>query len=152
MKGRHVRSVVAVLAGLATIVVLSTGVDTVLEVSGVFPSLVAQRSDGFDTLWMLALALTYLCVFAAVGGYVTARLAPSAPMRHVLVLVAVGALLAVGGAAAAAGITPAWYTFAVILLTPVAAWIGGRRATHRRADRRHQPAAFQRRSQRPAAR
>lgn len=58
MNVRHVRSVVAVLAGLPTIVVLSNGVDTVLEVSGVFSSLVAQRSDGFDTLWMLALALT----------------------------------------------------------------------------------------------
>lgn len=88
---------------------------------------------------MLALAPTYRCVFATVGGHVTVRLEPSARMRHVLVLVAVGTLL--GVAAAAAAITPRWYPVGVILLTPVAAWIRGHRATHQLADRRQQPAA-----------
>lgn len=49
MNGHHVRSLVSVLAGLTTIVLLSNGIDTVPEASGVVPSLAAQRNDGFDS-------------------------------------------------------------------------------------------------------
>ena len=68
---------------------------------------------------MLGLAITYRLVFTAVGGHVAARLAPFAPMQHVLALVAVGTLLGLVGASAAVGITPTWYTILVIVLTPV---------------------------------
>jgi hypothetical protein len=42
------RSAGAVLAGLASIVILATVVDTVLEKIGVFPSIADQRRNGFD--------------------------------------------------------------------------------------------------------
>jgi hypothetical protein len=87
------RSAGAVLAGLASIVILATAVDTVLEQIGVFPSIAEQRRNGFDVGWMLALALTYRFAFAIIGGYVTAALAPSRPTRHVTVLMIIGFVL-----------------------------------------------------------
>jgi hypothetical protein len=114
------------VAGLVVIMIASSGLDWILEATGVFPSVEEQRRDGFDTAWMLVLALAYRVVFAAVGGAVTALLAPSRPVRHVAVLVIVGAVIGTVGVIATMGVTPAWFAVCLIGLTACAAWLGGR--------------------------
>jgi hypothetical protein len=53
------KSLGAVLAGLIAIIILSNGTDTLLETTGVFPPVAVQRQQGFDTVWMVMLALVY---------------------------------------------------------------------------------------------
>jgi hypothetical protein len=62
-----------------TIFVLSIGTDVILENLGVFPP---QNEPASYVGWMLMLALIYRSVYAVVGGYVAATLAPDRPMRH----------------------------------------------------------------------
>jgi hypothetical protein len=75
-----------------------------------------------------ALALSYRIVFAVLAGYLVARLAPAAPMRHVLVLGTLG--LVAASIAAFVTITrydlgPAWYPIAIAVTALPAVWLGG---------------------------
>jgi hypothetical protein len=56
------KSLGAVLAGLVAIIILSNGTDTLLETTGVFPPVAVQRQQGFDTVWMVMLALVMVVV------------------------------------------------------------------------------------------
>ncbi|MFC0626739.1 hypothetical protein [Kribbella deserti] len=129
------RSTAAVVAGIAVIGILSNGVDTVLEQSGVFPSIAEQREQGFRTPWMVALALAYRLLFAYVGGWLTARFAPANPAKHVVVLIVIGTTLGALGAIASWDVAPAWFTVLMLLGTPVAAWLGGMRVRRSREVR-----------------
>lgn len=119
------KSIGAVLAGIATIVILSNGTDTILELTGVFPPLEVQLKEGFTEPWMVWLALAYRLVFMVAGGYVTALLAPGNKQRHVLVLGCIGIVLGIAGAAAAWGIAPAWFSIALVLLALPTVILGG---------------------------
>ena len=82
------KSIWGVAAGFLTVDVLSTGTDWVLETIGIFP----PPSDQvlFVPWWMLMLALIYNTAYTVLGGYVTAALAPSNRMRHVVILAKIG--------------------------------------------------------------
>jgi hypothetical protein len=67
MTKKRLRSVGAILAGLVAILALANGTDAALEATGVFPSVAVQRERGFDTTWMVALALVYRGVYATAG-------------------------------------------------------------------------------------
>ena len=73
------------------------------------------------------LALTYRGAFTLIGGYLTARLAPYSPMRHVLVGSCIGLVLGVAGAIVAAGhdLGPMWYPLGVAISGPICNWLGG---------------------------
>lgn len=124
-----IKSIGAILAGLITIIVLSNGTDTILEATGVFTPVEVQRERGFDTPWMVVLAILYRGVYTVVGGYVTAALAPDRPMRHAIILGTVGIVLGVLGAIATWGITPAWFTISLLALGLPCVWLGGRLRT-----------------------
>jgi hypothetical protein len=117
------RSAVALLAGMALIVVLSIATDFVAAVVGLNPS--AETPAQQD--WRYLLPLGYRCLFAVAGSYLAARLAPAAPMTHALALGAVGALFAVAGLVVAIrdDINPLWYPAALVLATIPCAWAGG---------------------------
>src|SRR4051794_17663028 len=76
------RSIFAVAAAIVANVVLSLGTDQVLHVLGVYPPWGQPMFDASLNL----LALSYRIVFGVVSGYLVARLAPRAPMRHAAVL------------------------------------------------------------------
>jgi hypothetical protein len=114
------RSIGAVLAGFLAIVVLSVGTDTILEQTGVLPS-----GALFDT-GLLLLALMYRSLFSVIGAYIAARLAPHHPMRHALALGVLGIFVSALGTVAAQGLGPAWYGFALVLVSLPLAWLGGR--------------------------
>jgi hypothetical protein len=121
---RLLRSIGAVLAGVLAVIVLSLGTDVVLHATGIYPPWFQPMADA---LWVLALA--YRIVYGMAGGYIAARLAPSRPMAHALVLGAVGLALAIVGVAAnwnkGPEYGPRWFSLALIATALPCAWIGG---------------------------
>jgi hypothetical protein len=120
------RRVGAVFAGLLTIVVLSTLTDVVLHATGVYPPWFQPMPDG-----LFVLAISYRIAFGILGSYITARLAPEQPMKHALILGAIGVVISTAGAIAVLKkpeLGPAWYSLAVIAISLPCAWIGGRLA------------------------
>ena len=122
------RSIGAVLAGFVTVVVLSIGVDAILESLGVFPP---QNEPGSYTAWMLLLATVYRCIATVAGGYVTARLAPDRPMRYAIILGIVGIVAGTVGAIATWNMTSHhWYPIALVVTALPCTWLGGKLKTN----------------------
>lgn len=124
------KSIGAVVAGFLTVAVLSVGTDTVLEKAGILP----VQSMGLFITWMLVMAFAYRAVYTVLGGYVTAWLAPSAPMKHVWVLAALGQLGGIAGVFAGWNLSQHWYPIAIALTAIPLVWLGGWLKT--RADSR----------------
>jgi len=120
--GQIARSIFAVVAGFAAVVVLSTGTDFALEKT-VFPTLATPNAG--DPLFLLA--LTYRSAYSAAGGYLTARLAPGTPVRHVFILAAIGLAAGIAGVIATSGMNlgPRWYPIAVAVTGPLFIVVGG---------------------------
>jgi hypothetical protein len=124
---RLLQSTGAVLAGLVVVFALSLGTDQVLHALDVYPPWgEPMREPG-----LLFLALSYRIVFDTFGSYVTATLAPYAPMRHVWIGAAIGLVLTAAGMIAAINMDlgPIWYPIALMLSILPCAWAGG--ALHR---------------------
>ena len=123
-RSRPLQSVRAVAAGFVVVVVLSIGTDILVHALGVYPPWDKPMNEVGDNL----LALSYRCVYAVLGSYVTAALAPSSPMRHVWIGASVGFVLSLLGIMAAlnAELGPLWYPVALALLTFPCAWLDGR--------------------------
>lgn len=122
------RSVLAVGVGFAATAILSLGTDAVLHASGVYPGWGQPMSDG-----RFALATAYRVVFTLLGGLLTARWAPHAPMAHVWTLAAIGVVAATAGAVttwnAGPAFGPHWYPVALVVTALPCVWLGGRLAT-----------------------
>ena len=113
----------AILAGFVTVFALSLGTDQVLHVLNVYPPWgQPMHEPGLNLL-----ALSYRLVIGVLGSYLTARLAPYAPMRHALIGGAIGFVLSTAGAVAAIpmNLGPAWYPILLALSALPTAWIGG---------------------------
>ena len=126
---RPLRSTLAVLAGFAAIFVLSLATDQIFHSLDVYPPWGEPMRDTGDNV----LALSYRLVYDTFGGYLTARLAPRNPMRHALVLGAIGFVLSsLGGAAAMMqDMGPAWFPILLALSSLPTAWLGGKLAMSR---------------------
>jgi len=114
------KSILAVVAGFLTVAVLSVITDEILHATGIMPRLAMLPTD--DAL----LALSYRSIFAVLGGYVTAKLAPQNAMKHVWILAGIGLL---GGLAGALGMPPEygpkWYAWAIAIEAIPLVWLGG---------------------------
>ena len=123
------RSILAVVAGFVAVIILSTGTDMVLESTHLFPPPEQQlnRPD------ILAIALVYRCLFTIVGGWIAARLAPSRPMLHALVLGAIGTLAAIAGCIVMWKVGQHWYPIALVLTAIPCCAAGGWLVTRRAA-------------------
>jgi len=115
--------VAAVFLGFVTVVVLSLGTDEVLHVLHVYPPWSQPMYDPALNL----LALSYRIVYTILGAYITARLAPHSPMRHVWILGAIGFVFGVIGVIASVPmhLGPAWYPIAIAVTALPCAWLGG---------------------------
>jgi hypothetical protein len=126
----RLRSTWAVFAGVLLVVVLSTVTDQVLHVLDVYPPWGEPMFDRGLNL----LALSYRIVFTILGAYLTARLAPRDPMRHVWIYGIVGLVLGTLGAVATIPKHwgPVWYPILLVVTALPCAWAGGAwyRATH----------------------
>ncbi len=116
------RSAWAVLAGVLVVIVVTTLVDLVLHASGVYPP--NQPLDGARAL----LAVAYRVVIGVGAGWLTARLAPQRPMRHAIILGAIGVVLGLVGLAATwnLGLGPRWYPISLVLLAIPQSWAGAK--------------------------
>ena len=118
------RSIGAVLAGFVAVVILSIGTDVLLRAAGVSPPLGQTMSN---PLFLLVTA--YRTVYAVIGSYLTARLAPYKPMQHALVGGLIGLVLSIVGAVATWNKTelgPHWYPLALVVTALPTAWLGGK--------------------------
>lgn len=117
---KALKSLGAVLAGIAANF-LAVPIDLVFHSTGVFPPPGVEHSDG-----ALAIAFSYRAVLAVLGGFVTARLAPAAPMAHAFALGGLGILLSTAGAAAMWSLGHHWYPLSLIAISLPASWLGAR--------------------------
>jgi hypothetical protein len=81
---------------------------------------------------MLVLALVYRSLTTILGGYITARLAPTSPMRHVYALAVLGFVGGVAGAINGWGYGNHWYPVLLAVTGPLFVWFGGKWQTRSR--------------------
>jgi hypothetical protein len=118
------RSALAVFAGLLTVVVLSIATDIALQKT-LFPAMnTPSAGDG-----LLALALGYRAIITALGGFVTARLAPRNPLGHAVILGVIGITAATLGTVANWNLGHHWYPIALIVTALPCTWLGGKVAS-----------------------
>jgi hypothetical protein len=120
------------LAGALAGILLELGTDMALRAAGIFPELGKPMSNA-----LFVLATAYRTVFGIAGSYLTARLAPSRPMLHAMIL---GVL---GLAATLAGVIttwdkgpefgPKWYPILLVFLCLPQSWYGAKLAEKRAA-------------------
>lgn len=124
MKNKTLKSIGAVLSGFITVFILSVVTDMILESLGIFP----PPEQGLFITWMLILALIYRTIYTVLGGYVTAKLAPVNPMRHVKILATIGTIAAILGLVATwgKGLGPEWYPILLAVFAFPSVWYGGK--------------------------
>ena len=118
-------SCAAIAAGTIVGVALSLGTDDLMRAAGLLPPLGQVPSEG-----SLVLATVYRTFYGVLGCYVTARLAPSRPMLHALLLGVFGLVATIAGVLVTWNkgpeFGPHWYPIALVLLTMPQSWAGGR--------------------------
>lgn len=124
MKKETLKSIGAVIAGFALLVILSMTTDIILEKAGI------MKTEPFveNPVWLIAIIILYRTIFNTIGCYLTARLAPNKPMKHAIILGIIGVVLTIVGLIAMWDIPPRWYPISLIVLTLPAAWLGGKMA------------------------
>jgi hypothetical protein len=117
------KSIWAVVAGVLFIFVVSILVDIVLHVAGVYPPMGEPIGNG-----LALLATSYRFVVGIGGGWLTARLAPDKPLKHAVILGAVGIVLGLVGVALTwnQNLGPRWYAMALVVLAVPQCWLGGK--------------------------
>jgi hypothetical protein len=117
------RSVWAVLAGFLFIGALAAG--TTKIVMSMSPQ-AFDASGGTSNLALLLVMLLYSSVYGMVGCYIAARLAPSKPMIHAMILGVLGVIVTGIQTAATWGHFPAWFSVIGVASVLPLAWLGGR--------------------------
>lgn len=126
------RSVMVVAVGFVFIAVLSFGTDALVRVA--LPD-AFDETGRTDRLSVLLLSLGYVAVIAIVGCYLTARLAPSRPMLHAIVVGFLGLIFTAAGTILMWSMAPAWYNITSLALVMPYAWVGGRLAERAQGSR-----------------
>jgi len=118
-----VRSVVAVAAGFFASTVMSLGADLAFRRMSPASFDAEGQATGDGTLFVI---MGYEVLFAAVAGYVTARLAIRKPFAHALIMAAVVLVGRVPTAILAWNAVPVWFHLGVLLLIVPAALLGAK--------------------------
>jgi hypothetical protein len=118
------RSIWAVVAGLIVVVGLAIVGDVISQKTGLYPMDGSTATNG-----AFAIFLAYRLVFTVLGGYVTARLAPQNPIKHAVILGAIGTAGALAGVIAMTVKNmpgPVWYPWALVITAVPATWLGAK--------------------------
>jgi|SRR5690554_1819785 len=116
------KSIGAIVAGFATIVILSITTDIILEKAGIM----ITEPFAKNPVWLIVIIIAYRTVFNTLGCYLAGRLAPTKPMKHAIILGIIGVVLTTVGLIVMWDVPPRWYPITLILLTMPAAWLGGK--------------------------
>jgi hypothetical protein len=123
MKNSVLKSILTVLAGFATVAILSTAMDAILESVGILPP---NTKPELLVTWMLVLAFIYRSVFTVLGGYVTARLSPPNKVNHVKALMVLGGIGGILGVIFGWNLSEHWYPILLAVTGPLFIWLGGK--------------------------
>jgi hypothetical protein len=123
MKTNTRKSLIAVAAGVLAIILVTTVVDVVLHLVGVYPSVGQPLSDA-----LAVVASAYRLAISVGGAYLAAWLAPERPLRHAVMLGWVGVVLGLVGLVAtwSADLGPRWYPVSLVVLALPQCWLGGK--------------------------
>ena len=116
------RSIWAIVAGLLSVIIVTTVIDVVLHAVGVFPPLAEPIDDR-----LALVASSYRVVLGVAGAWLTARLAPNRPMAHAMILGYLGTVVGLVGVITTwnLGLGPHWYPISIAVLAIPQCWIGG---------------------------
>jgi hypothetical protein len=116
------KSIGVVILGFVVVGGLHVLTDFVLEKSGAFPPPGSAEALGAG---YLATAAVYRSIYNVFGGWLTARLAPRAPVGHAIALGLLGAAAATAGTIAMWHLGAHWYPIALAVLALPSCWLGG---------------------------
>jgi hypothetical protein len=116
------RIILSIIAGFFVTALLSTAVDHVFHVTGIYPP---YGVPFFDT-GLLLLAFSYRAVFAVFGSYLTALLAKDQAMKAVLILGSIGSVIWLAGAIVMWEYASPWYNILGILTGVPLSLMGGK--------------------------
>jgi hypothetical protein len=123
---KNLKSVGSVVAGLATIIVLSGLASIIMTTTGIFPG---GKLPLHGSLLVVIGILGYQAAIYLAGCFATIKLAPSKPVGHVLVLGGIGAtlnLLSGLGLAMKDGAVYFWFYLGLSVLSLLTAWLSGK--------------------------
>lgn len=121
---RAIRSVVALLAGGITVIVL--------EVVGIYGLLHLQMTSGISRTSSILFFLGDLALAGAIGGFITARIARGRPVTHAGILGLLWWLVIVPDALKASAILPGWRLAGFVLIPLPGTLLGGLLAGRRK--------------------
>lgn len=123
MNKNLLKSIGAVLVGFIFIGVSHTGTDAILESIGILP-----KGNLFVDTKLILLVIFYRTVFSFIGCYITALLAPHNPLRHSIILGAIGVALSTLGAIANTKmhLGPNWYAWTLVAISLPISWLAGK--------------------------
>jgi uncharacterized protein YacL len=122
MNKQIIKSIGAILAGFVLGAILSITSDSILEKLGIMS--VEKFED--SSFGIIILVITYRLIFNVTGCYLTAKLAPSNPMKHVIIIGIIGTILSILGAIALWDRAIPFYNITIILISFPSAWLGGK--------------------------
>jgi hypothetical protein len=117
------RSILAIVVGFILTGALNVGTNTVL--ARVAPEMVPPPGTPNTNTTALLVICAYVALFGILGCYVTARLAPSRPLLHALVMGGLALAMSIPMTMAVWNDTPAWFNVYNLLAVMPYAWIGG---------------------------
>jgi hypothetical protein len=124
MKHPLLKSIWAILAGFILVFILSLATDFIMEKTG----FMNREHFNDNPWWLIVIVIFYRNVYNGAGSYITARLAPNKPMKHVMIGASIGFLLGIIGTIVMWKVPPHWYSITLVVLTYPIAWLGGKLA------------------------
>jgi hypothetical protein len=125
------KSILSIIAGFLTVVILSIATDSILEAAGIFPS----PDQGLFITWMLLLAFGYRTLYNIIGGYVSASIAPANPLQHAFILGCLGTVGGIVGIFVGWDLSHHWYPIALAVEAIPTCWLGGKLLANRKVVR-----------------
>lgn len=118
------RSILAIVAGFVLAGALNVGTNTLL--SRVAPEMVPPPGTPNTNTTALLVICAYVALYGILGCYVTARLAPSRPLLHALIVGGLALAMSIPATMAVWNDTPAWFNVYNLLAVMPYAYVGGR--------------------------
>ncbi len=115
------KSIGAIAAGFALGAVLSVGTDFLMDKMGIM----SMENFKQTPLFIVCIVIVYRFIFNVIGCYLTAGLAPNKPMKHVIIIGAIGTVLGLLGSFAMWDNAIPLYNIAIIAISLPSAWLGG---------------------------
>lgn len=116
------KSIGAILSGLLLGAVLSIGTDFLMDKM----EIMSMENFKQTSLFVIFIVMVYRFIFNVIGCYLTAKISPNKPMKHVIIIGIIGTVLSILGSLVMWDKAIPFYNIGVILISFPSAWIGGK--------------------------